>query len=565
MILPIIIFSCSQKGEPGITASLLRGDVPGQLTGRAIHEHRRLWYRDLDGDGYGDAQVSSRAYTRPSGFSVRPYDCDDLHMDVHPGSVEVSTDGLDDDCDGQAAVTPVDELPTWEAVPTHISAELGVTMVTTDVTGDGMADLVLGGNQEDLDGITRHGTVTVYSGPLDSSGGPVDETDASAMLFGALDADTARVCSVGDLDDDGIEDLVIGSPVAGTGNSGFAYIARGPLTGNIDLTVDVQMYEGSIGEGLGVRCAGPGDVDGDGLPDVLLAAPELSGGDRKGSVYLLRGPAEQESLADADQIFAATDEGEYLGADLSALGDLTGDGTGDFAMSNAPDLFPDGHATYLITDFTPGTMHPSDVGITVHADYGHNVLSLTPNRVGDVDGDGYDDVGVGATESGRSDEFFILLGPSDTDADLDLLTEYDISLATVAGSNHPWLSFSTPLGDWNGDGTGALAIADAGYLPPSAPDAEHCGGGESRCQYGAVFVLAEPIWPGTYDLATQADRIEGTYEHGYMGGGWSGNAISGGADLNGDGAPDLAFSAWDAYGTASYTGVAYVLFGGGSL
>jgi hypothetical protein len=140
--------------------------------------------------------------------------------------------------------------------------------------------------------------------------------------------------------------------------------------------------------------------------------------------------------------------------------------------------------------------------------------------------------------------------------------DHDIALEAVPGSNHPELSSATPLGDWNGDGTGVLAIADSGYLPSWAPNADRCRGGEARCQYGAVFLMAEPIGPGTYDVATQADRVEGTLDGGYMGVSPYGSAMQGGADLNNDGMPDLAFSAWAADGTATSTGITYVLFGG---
>ena len=59
------------------------------------------WYRDEDGDGFGDPSASQQACEAPSGFVEDATDCDDTDAEVHPGATELIGDGRDGDCDGQ--------------------------------------------------------------------------------------------------------------------------------------------------------------------------------------------------------------------------------------------------------------------------------------------------------------------------------------------------------------------------------------------------------------------------------------------------------------------------------
>jgi predicted outer membrane repeat protein len=67
------------------------------------------WYRDADGDGYGNAAKTKTSLTQPSGYVANSTDCNDKNAAIHPGATEVCGNGIDEDCDGQDAACPT----TW--------------------------------------------------------------------------------------------------------------------------------------------------------------------------------------------------------------------------------------------------------------------------------------------------------------------------------------------------------------------------------------------------------------------------------------------------------------------
>src|SRR4029079_1000348 len=74
-------------------------DAPPDTVARVVHDHRRKWYRDADGDGHGDPDVWRRSLTRPPGHVANATDCDDDAASAHPGAEEICGNGHDDDCD----------------------------------------------------------------------------------------------------------------------------------------------------------------------------------------------------------------------------------------------------------------------------------------------------------------------------------------------------------------------------------------------------------------------------------------------------------------------------------
>lgn len=262
---------------------------------------------------------------------------------------------------------------SWKIPGAQAFEDFGTAIaVIGDVDGDAIPDFAVGAPKYNGTG-TDNGRVIVFSGdnyfPLyNLTGQPNSE-------FGAA------LAGIGDMNGDNIPDFVIGAPgedTAGT-NAGAVYVK----SGNNGATIWSSM--GSVANGrMGASVAGPGDVDGDGYADVAFGAPGDQSG--KGSVKLVRGPwggAPKWTTIGANV-------NDNLGACVLAAGDLNRDGKGDLlvgatnAISNAGQVFVL-HGNTGTVALTPA------VGNGSGDKYG-----LTAAAMGDVDGDGWMELAVGA-------------------------------------------------------------------------------------------------------------------------------------------------------------------------
>ncbi len=211
--------------------------------------------------------------------------------------------------------------------------EAGTAIVLADLTGDGLADLVVSAPEAD-DGGSRSGAVAVFAGPL-SEGGDFDSADHLLVGESSSDYVGETLALAGDGDGDGVVELLVGAPDAdfGGSNSGTVYRVQLDGTASQSLSSSQAILHGeSSSDDLGEGVVGGRDLDGDGVPELVLAAPDAPC--TGGCVYVVRG--DETGEWDVDQVatgtISAASSGDDLGWGLALPGDLDGDGVDDLLL-----------------------------------------------------------------------------------------------------------------------------------------------------------------------------------------------------------------------------------------
>ncbi|MEN0064920.1 MAG: FG-GAP-like repeat-containing protein [Myxococcota bacterium] len=207
--------------------------------------------------------------------------------------------------------------------------QAGRALAAGDINGDGVTDFIVGASGHDLGGEDA-GLVYVVEGPVN---GDFDLTNAQGKLVGEAAGHRAgaHLSFAGDINADGFGDIFVDG-------GGVAYVVYGPVNGVMDLSQADAIFERtSNGSVSGVAAAG--DVNGDGYSDLLIGAPlSDDNGVDSGTAYLVLGPVSgTHSLVDADVTFTAEAAGDELSTHLASTGNLDGDGLSDIMLGSLAD------------------------------------------------------------------------------------------------------------------------------------------------------------------------------------------------------------------------------------
>ena len=459
-----------------------------------------------------------------------------------------------------------------------------------DFNGDGIDDILVGAPKADGPDNARNnaGEAYVILGSSDVKGTvDIAEDQQDFTVIGANEGDNLGfVVASGDVNGDRIDDILIGARFArGPGarfargpdvariNAGEAYVIFGSpdLSGTVDTALGEQDFTVlglKGGDYLGYALTA-GDVSGDGVDDIIVAAPGADGPSNQrpdaGEVYVVFGSSALSGTVDIAQ---SQQDFTILGAkaddflpNFAASGDINGDGIDDILLGTQMADGPDGQrneggVAYVI--FGPpepkGTLDlASGEGfITIWGADASDWLGFVLTAA-DVNGDRMDDILIGARNADGLDnsrnncgEVYVFFGPANLPSTVEI-AEGKQNVTLIGSAPNSLFGHSLASGDVNGDG-----IADVLVGAPVA---------NSREKAGQVLVfLGSGQWPATVDAALGQHELtilgaEAEDELGF-------SVASG--DVNGDGRDDIIGGALLADGPDNArldAGEAYVIFG----
>ncbi len=377
-----------------------------------------------------------------------------------------------------------------------------VVSAAGDVNGDGFGDLIIGAARASGGGTYRGETYVVFGKARGFSAALTLSALNGAngfTLSGVADNDFSggSVSGAGDVNGDGVDDLIIGASDASSGgnNRGASYVVFGKRTA-FSAALALSSLGGSDGfvltgaadgDGSGNAVSAAGDVNGDGIGDVIIGAfGAAEGGTSRGASYVVFGKSTAFTASIALSALAGTDglklSGEtdsgFAGSSVSAAGDVNGDGIGDVIVGaiGAAEGGTNRGASYVV--FGKATAFTASIALSALAGTDGFKLSGTADSesaggsvsaAGDVNGDGFDDLIVGAAGAaeggGARGASFVFFGKSSGFAPSLALSAIDglngFKLSGIANLDFSGGSVSA-AGDVNGDGFADLIIGANG-------------------------------------------------------------------------------------------------------
>ncbi len=470
---------------------------------------------DVNGDGYSDVIVGAYGYNNGQAGEGKAF--------VYFGSAS-----------GLSASA------NWTAESDQAGAEFGYRVSTAgDVNGDGYSDVIVGALYYD-NGQTDEGKVYVYhgsAGGLSASANWTAESDQASADFGSS-ASTA-----GDVNGDGYSDVIVGAYMFDNGqiNEGRAFVYHGSSSG-LSITVNWTAESDQADAWFGYSVSAAGDVNGDGYSDIIIGAYLYDNGQTdEGRVYVYHGSSSGLS-ASANWTAESDQSNAWFGYSVSTAGDVNGDGYSDVIVGAR--YYSNGQTNegrvYVYYGSSSGLS--TIANWTAESDQAGAQFGNSVSTAGDVNEDGYSDVIVGAFlyNNGQVGEgmAFVYHGSS---------SGLSASARWTAESDQASARFGYSVctaGDVNGDGYSDVIIGAPFYYN------SHWTEGKAYVYFGSLRGLSKSAnWT--------AESVENYYTRF----GWS---VSTAGDVNGDGYSDVIIGAPFYTNGQTQEGRAYVYHGSAS-